>query len=190
MQHVDDADDLLALVPDGGDDGGDVLAEALAQRVERGVVVGVLLVGLGDVKNAGELILLAIFPRLFRADAHTGLGRADDDGGIGGLNSLRNLTGEIKAAGNVEHVDLAAIIFHRSHGQRNARLAADLLGIVVTNGVAVSNSAEAVGAAGQEEHTLGEGGFAAAAMAKQHDIADVFCTHRGQSPSEMGISAL
>ena len=81
MQHVDDADDLLAVVPDGGDDGGNVLAEALAQRVERGVVVGVLLVGLGDVEQTGERVLLAIFPRLFRADAHAGLGQIIDGAG-------------------------------------------------------------------------------------------------------------
>ena len=185
MQHVDDADDLLALVPDGGDHGGDVLAEALAQRGERGVIVGVLLVDLGDVDQAGEVILFAILPCLLRADADAGLGGADDHGGVGCLNSLRDLAGEVKAAGRVEHVDLAAVIFHGSHSQRNARLAADLLRIVVTGGVAVGDPAETVGTAGQEEHTLSEGGFAAAAMAKQHDIADVFCTHRGQSPSEM-----
>ena len=179
MQHVDDADDLLALVPDGGDDGGDVLAEALAQRVERGVVVGVLLVGLGDVEQTGERVLLAIFPRLFRADAHAGLGRADDDGSVGSLNGLRDLTGEVEAAGHVEHVDLAAVVFHGSHGQRNGDLAADLFGIVVTNGVAVGNSAQTVRAAGEIQHALSEGGLAAAAVAKQHDIADVFCTHNG-----------
>ena len=179
MQHVDDADDLLALVPDGGDDGGDILAEALAQRVERGVVVGVLLVGLGDVEQTGERVLLAIFPRLFRADAHAGLGRADDDGSVGSLNGLRDLTGEVEAAGHVEHVDLAAVVFHGSHGQRNGDLAADLFGIVVTNGVAVGNSAQTVRAAGEIQHALSEGGLAAAAVAKQHDIADVFCTHNG-----------
>ena len=179
MQHVDDADDLLVLVPDGGDDGGDVLAEALAQRGESGVIVGVLLIDLGDVDQTGESILFAIFPRLLRADADAGLGRADDDGGIGSLNGLRSLAGKVETAGHVEHVDLAAVIFHGSHCQRNGDLAADLFGIVVANGVAVGNLTQTVRAAGQKQHSFSEGGLAAAAVAKQHDIANVFCTHNG-----------
>ena len=98
---------------------------------------------------------------------------------VGSLNGLRDLTGEVEAAGHVEHVDLAAVVFHGSHGQRNGDLAADLFGIVVTNGVAVGNSAQTVRAAGEIQHALSEGGLAAAAVAKQHDIADVFCTHNG-----------
>ena len=179
MQHVDDADDLLVLVPDGGDDGGDILAEALAQRGERGVIVGVLLIDLGDVDQTGESILFAIFPRLLRADADAGLGRADDDGGIGSLTGLRSLAGKVETAGHVEHVDLAAVIFHGSHCQRNGDLAADLFGIVVANGVAVGNLTQTVRAAGQKQHSFSEGGLAAAAVAKQHDIANVFCTHNG-----------
>ena len=98
---------------------------------------------------------------------------------VGSLNGLRDLTGEVEAAGHVEHVDLAAVVFHGSHGQRNGDLAADLFGIVVTNGIAVGNSAQTVRAAGEIQHALSEGGLAAAAVAKQHDIADVFCTHNG-----------
>ena len=59
VQHVNDADDLFVGVPDGGHHRGDVLAEALPQGIKGGVVIGVILVGFGDIEQPGQLALLA-----------------------------------------------------------------------------------------------------------------------------------
>ena len=173
VEHVDDADDLFMLVPDGGHHGGDVLAEALPQGGEGGVIVGVVLVGLGDIEDAGEFPLLAVVPGLFGAHAHAGLGRADDDGGVGDADGLPHLAGKVEIAGGVQHVDLTATVLHRRHGQGDGDLAPDLLGIVVTNGIAVHGRTHTDGAAGQIQHALCQGGLSVAAMSQQADIADV-----------------
>ena len=72
------------------------------------------------------------------------LGGADDNGGVGGPQGGHYLTGEIKAARGVQHVDLAALIFHGGHGQGDGDLALDLLGVMVAGGVAVGGLAHAV----------------------------------------------
>ena len=51
-------------------------------------------------------------------------------------------------------------------------MTADLLGIVVANGVAVGVLADTVDGTGHVKQALGQGGFAAAAVAQQADIAD------------------
>ena len=173
MEHVDDADDLLVGVPDGGGYGSDILAEALTQGLKGGVVIGVILVGLGDIEQTGELTLFAVFPSLFRPNAHPGLGGADDDRGVGGLKSLHHLAGEVKAARGVQNVDLTAVILHRGDGGGDGGLTADLLGVKVAQGVAVGSVAQTDGAAGDVKHALYEGGLAVARVAQQADVANV-----------------
>ena len=173
VEHVDDADHLLVLVPDGGDHGSHVLAEAVPQGLEGGVVVGVLLVGLGDIEDAGQLAGLAVFPRLFGAHAHAALGGADDDGGVGHPQGLHDLAGEVKIARCVQDIDLAALVLNGGHrsGQRN--LTANLLGIEITDGISVGHLAQAVGPAGGIQHTLGQGSLSVSAVAQQTDVTDV-----------------
>ena len=173
VEHVDEAGGHLALVPHGNHQGSDLVAIALAQGVEGGVVVAVLLVDLGDIDEARHVALLAILPDFFKANGNAVLGGADDDGGVGGPQSLHDLAGEIECAGGVQQVDLAALVFQRGHSHGNGDLAADLLGIVVADRVAVRTSAHAADCVGHKQQTLGQGGLAAAAMPHQADITDV-----------------
>ena len=173
MEHVDEADDLLVGVPDGGGHGGDVLAEPLPQGLEGGVVVGVVLVGLGDIEHPGQLALLAQLPGLLGAHAHAALGGADDDGGVGDLQGLDDLAGEVEVARGIQHIDLAAVVLHRSHRGGDGNLAANLLGVVITNGVAVDGASQPYGSAGQIQHALRQGGLSVATVSQQAYVADV-----------------
>ena len=92
VEHVDDAGDLLVVVPDGDHDGGDFVAEALTQGVEGGVIVGVFLICLGDIDKAGHVALLAVAPGFFKSHRDAVFGGADDDGGVRDLEGLQHLT--------------------------------------------------------------------------------------------------
>ena len=173
VEHVDDACDLLVLVPDGHHHGSDLVAEALTQGLEGGVVVGILLVGLGDVDKAGHVPLLAVLPRLLQAHGDTVLGGADDDGRVGHGQSLHHLAGKVKAARGVQHVDLTALVFQGGHGGGDGNLTLGLLGVVVTDGVAVHGLAHAVDGAGHIEQALCQSGLSASAVTQQADVANV-----------------
>ena len=177
VQQVDDAGDLLAAVDDGGDDGRDGGAELALEGVETGVVVAVLLVGAVDEDHAG--LIAEHLPGALRADAQAVLRAADQHGALGRADTGENFAGEVKVARSVEHVDLHVLVLHGGDGEGDGDVSLDLFRVVVAGGVAVGDLAEAVGAASHEQHTLSEGGLAASAMAEQHDIANVFCTHRG-----------
>ena len=173
VQHVDEAGDLLVLIPDGHHQGGDLLAEALPQGVEGGVVVAVLLVGLGDVQEAGHIPLLAVFPRLFQAHGDAVLGGADDHGGVGGTKGLHHLAGKVKGARRIQHIDAAALVLQGRHGGGQGDLTLGLLGIIITDRIAVRAATHAVDGSGHKQQALRQGGLAAAAVAQQADIADV-----------------
>ena len=173
VQHVDDAGDLLVLVPDGDHQGGDLLAEALTQGIEGGVVVAVVLIGLGDVDKTGHIPLFAVFPGLLQTHGDTVLRGADDHGGVGGPQGLHDLAGEIKSARGVQHVQAAARELQRRHGGGQGDLPLGLLGIIIADGVAVSHTAHPVDGAGHIKQALRQGGLTAAAVAQQADVADV-----------------
>ena len=173
VEHVDDADGALVLVPDGGDDRGDGLRELLTQGLQGGGEVGVFLVLLGDVDDAGLLLLLEVLPATLRAHAEPVLGRAHQNAHLGGPDAGLHLAGKVEVARGVQHVDLHPVVQHGGHGQGDGNLALDLLRVVIANGIAVRRLAQAVGNAGDIQHALHQGGFPAAAVTKQADVANV-----------------
>ena len=173
IQYVNDAGDPLVLVPDGDDQGGDLIAEALPERVEGSVIVGVLLVGFGDVEEPGHIPLLAVFPGLLQAHGDTVLGGADDDGRVRHLKGLHHLAGEVEAAGAVQDIDLGALVLQGGDCHRDGDLTADLLRVEIAGGVSICGPAHTVDCTGHIQQALRQGGFAAAAMAQQTDVANV-----------------
>ncbi len=173
IEHVDDADGALIVVPDGGHHGGDGLRQLLPQGLQGGGEVGVLLVLLGYVHDAGLVLALEVLPAPLRAHAEPVLGGAHQHPDFGGPDAGLHLAGEVKVARGIQDVDLHAVIDHRRHGQGDGNLALDLLGVVIANGVAVRRLAQAVGNAGEIQHALHQGGLSAAAVAQQADVANV-----------------
>ena len=173
IQNIDDAGDPLVFVPDGHHDGGNLLAEALTQGLEGGVVVAVVLIGLGDIDEAGHVPLLAVLPRLLQSHGHAVLGGADDDGGVGGPQGLHHLAGEVESTRGVQHVDAAALILQGRHSGRKGNLPLGLLRIVITNGISVGAAAHPVDGTGDIQKALRQSGLATAAVTQQADVADV-----------------
>ena len=173
IEHVDDAGDFLVLVPNGHYNGGDLLAETLPQRIEGGVVVAVVLIRLGDVYKAGHIPLFAVFPCLFQAHGNAVLGGADDDGGVGGPQGLHHLTGKVKRARRIQHIDAAALVLQGRHSGGDGDLTLRLLRIIIADGISISAAAHPVDGAGHIQKTLCQGGLAAATVAQQTDVTNV-----------------
>ena len=173
VQHVDQAGDMLVLIPDGHHQGSDLLAEALTQGLEGGVVIAVVLIGLGDIQEAGHIALFAVLPRLLQANGHAVLGRADNDGGVGGTQCLHHLTGKVKCTRGIQHIDAAALVLQGRHGGGKGNLTLDLLGVVIAHGISVGHTAHAVDGAGYIQQALRQGGLTVSAVTQQTDVADV-----------------
>ena len=173
VEHVDDAGDLLVLIPDGHHDGGDLLSEALPQGLEGGVVVAVVLVGFGDVDKAGHIPLFAVFPCLFQAHGDPVLGGADDHGGVGGPQGLHHLAGKVERARRIQHIDAAALVLQGRHSGGDGDLTLRLLRIIIADGISIGAAAHPVNGAGHIQKTLCQSGLAAATVAQQTDVTDV-----------------
>ena len=170
----DRADGAAVLVLQGGEDAGEI---------------AVILVGLGDVEQAGDVLALEVFPAALRADGDAVLRGAEDHAGLSRAHGAHHVARKVEKARAIEDVDLAAAEIDRRDAGRDRDLALDLLGIVVTDGVAVGSFALTVDRAGQVQHALGERGLAAAAMSEQAHVTDVlgFVAHVVYSPSILTI---
>ena len=177
VQQVNDDGDGLVGVSLGGNDGCDGGAELALDSLDAAGVVGVSLLHAVDEHHAG--LLAQHLPSTLHTDGQAVLGVTHDDGALGGADSAHGLTGEIEVAGGVHHVDLLTLIHDGSKGQRDRDLALDLLGVVVTGGVAVSGLAQTVNTLGHVQHLLHQRGLAGAAVAQQGNIANVVCSHNG-----------
>ena len=173
VEHINDADGPLVLVPDGGHHRRDGLAQILPQSLQGGGEVGVLIVLLGHVHDAGLALLLQILPAALGAHTESILGGTHQYAHLGGPDAGLHLAGKVKVAGGVQNVDLDAIVGHRGHGQRNGNLALNLLRVIIANGVSIRGLAQTVGHAGDIQNTLHERGLAAAAVSQQADVANV-----------------
>ena len=181
VQHIDDAGDLLGGVPDGNHNGSDLVAVFFPEGFKGGVVVGVILIYLGDVDEAGHIALLAVLPCLLKAHGDAVLGGAHQNGGICGAQGFHHGAGEVEGTGGIQKVNLGVLILQRCHGGRDGDVAADFLGIIVANGVAVGILAHTVDGTGHVKQTLGQGSLAAAAVAQKTDISDRVNSVHGDS---------
>ena len=172
LNQVDQADSRFAL-HDGEGERNDGSAEHFAQGIENVEEVGVLLVELGDVEHGGKTGLGEILPALFGADTDAALGGQADETRVNHAQGLHDLTGKVKIARIVDHVELALVIFNGNDGRRNGILSLLLFVVKVRNSGAISTLAQTGDRLGGEQHTLAQSGFAVAAVAKQADVANV-----------------
>ena len=107
-----------------------------------------ILVHLGNVDEAGHIPLLAVLPGLFKANGDAVLGRADQNRGVRGPKGFHGSAGEIETAGGVQQIDLAVMILQGHHGGGDGDIAANLLGVVIADGVSVGIPANPVDGAG------------------------------------------
>jgi hypothetical protein len=106
-------------------------------------------------------------------DLHAVDRRHHDDHGVDRADRGVDVADEVRVAGGVEDVDLHAADLDRRERQRDADALADLLGVVVGDGVAVLDLAHPRDAAGREQHRFEERGLPRPAVAEEQDVADV-----------------
>ena len=70
--------------------------------------------------------------------------------GIGNAERLHNLTGKVKEAGVIQHVDLGLVILHGNHGGGDGILSLGFFGVEVGDGVAGGDLAHTVNSLGQK----------------------------------------
>ena len=170
---VHDADRVTVALENRDDHRRDRNAELLLQLVQRGIVIRVFLVNLGDIEHTRHGTRFAALPRFFRANARAGLAGGDDQCGFCHAQRAVYFAFKIKKARGVEQVDLAAVKFDRRDCRRNGELTLDLFGIEIAYRVAVRDLTDAVGYTGDIEQALDERGLAVAAVTHQTYIADL-----------------
>ena len=170
---VDNADGVAVAFKDRHDNRGDRHAELLLQLMQRGIVIRVFLVNLGDVEHTGHRARLAALPRLFRADARAGLAGGDNQRGLRHAQCAIYFAFKIKKARGVQQVDLAAVPLDRRNRRRNRKFALDFLGIEITNSIAVRDLTDTVGHTGDIEHAFDERGLAVAAVSHQTYVTNL-----------------
>ena len=137
-----------------------------------------VLVYLGDVDKPGHIPLLAVVPGLFKADGNAVLGGKHQDGGISCPEGFHDCTGEVKAAWGIQNVDFGIVVLYGNDRSGNGNITADLLGVVVTDGVSVGVLAHPVDGTGHIQKAFCQSGLAAAAVAQKADITNgVYSIH-------------
>ena len=131
-----------------------------------------VLVYLGDVDEPGHIPLLAVGPGLLKAHGDAVLGGQHQNGRVRGPERLHNGTGEIEAARGIQNVDLGVVVLDGDDGGRNRNITADLLGVIVADGISVGVLAHPVDGTGHIQQALCQGGLSASAVAQQADITN------------------
>ena len=116
--------------------------------VQGGKEIADLLVQTGHADKSRNLGLAQLLPALLSADTETALGTGHDDGRIADLQRLEHLTGKGAETGIVENVQLAALKFHGNQGRGDGIAALDLLGVKVTDRIAVGDLTQPLAALG------------------------------------------
>ena len=77
VEHIDNTDGTLVFIPDGSHHRGDGLAEVFPQGLQSGGEVGILLIFLGDIDDAGLLLRLEVLPAALSTYGEAVLGSTD-----------------------------------------------------------------------------------------------------------------
>ena len=173
FQHVYNAGELGALA-DGQHQRHHRGAELFTQLLDGLFIVGVFRVHTVDDEHAAYVVLLGVSPGFFSAHSQAADGAYHDRGGFHHAQGTHHFADKIKIAGNVDQVDLGALPFHGSGRGADRNAAFVFFGVKVGHGGAGFNLALTVDHARGKKHSLGEGGFALAAVTQQRDVADVF----------------
>ena len=127
-----------------------------------------------DKKQFGDSFFRSGGKCLFAADRDAAFAGNDDDGAARGADALAHAAGKVKQTRRVQQIDLDILPLDRQNGGGHGRLAADLLGIKITDRIAVRDTSETVGLTGKIKGGFSQRRFARAGMTHQGDIADVF----------------
>ena len=148
-------------------------AELGLQVLEHPVEPGALVAQAVDEEDFGQVPLLGGGHGLLRAHGHPVLAGDDHQHRVRGPHGFHHAALKVEKAGGVQQVDLLIFPLQGRHGGGDGGLAADLLGVVVADGVAVAHFAPPVGGAGKIEHGLRQGGLSRPAVPGYRQVDDM-----------------
>ena len=169
-----DVGDGAVVQADRHDTGADAGAELDLHLLQDLEVVGVFQVGFGDKDHPRLVVFKGQLVGFLGADGDAGTAGHADQHAFGGHDTLGCAGLEIEQAGHIDEVIFDALVLNGDNAGVQRCLAADLFGVEVAGGGAVLNTAHALGRAAHVQQGFGQRGFAAASVAGDQNVADVF----------------
>ena len=169
---------------DGQVDGDRLAVEPLADFVERAEEIGPFAVHLVDQRDPGHAVLVGLMPNGFALGLDAFPGAEHHDAAVEHAQAAFDFGGEIDVAGRVDQIDLDVFPGERDRGGVDRDAAFLLLGIVVGDGRAFIDRADAVAEPAVEQHPLGDGGFARVDMGDDADVAKVVDVRHGENAGD------
>ncbi len=171
---IDNACGTVALFKEGEHKGSDAVAELAAQVLVHIVEVGVFLVDLGHIEEAGQLLAANHTPGFFGAHIDAVLGGDHDQAAAGHAEGLGHFSGKVEITRGIQNIQLVALGLQSDQCGLNGDLPLYLFRVVIAHRGAVGDLAQAVGVPGHIQQALHQGGFAIPAVSQQADIPDFF----------------
>ena len=156
--------------PDRDRDRDRLARERLAQRIDGGLVGGVLLVHAVDDDERGDAGRLDHLPGVLGADRHRSGCRDDEDGRVGDREPLDHLTGEVLEARGVDEVHAVAVPVAVRDREPDAHRVALLLGLVVEERGRLLGRSHPLGCSGGVQQRLTEGRLAVVAVTRRRRL--------------------
>ena len=148
-------------------------AEPVADFVQRAEVIGPFAVHLVDQRDPRHVIFVGLTPDGFALCFDSLSGAEYHHAAVEHSQAPLDLGGEIDVARRVDQVDLDVFPGKVDRGgvDRDAPLL--LLGVVIGDGCPLVHRSDAMAEAAEEEHPLGDGGFARVDMGDDADVAEL-----------------
>ena len=177
---------------DGDGEGEGAFAEAGADLLEGSVEIGVFFIEAIDDDDLGDAVLGGVFPDLIGADADAVGSIDDDESEVSHPEGAEAFADEIEVTRGIDDIEFLIEPFGMEERGVDGDLPVLFVGVVIGEGGAGGDAAEAVNDAGASEHAFAEHGFAGGGMADDREVADIFggirfhrwskCLHCGAEP--------
>ena len=148
-------------------------SEGRGERFHHAIEVGALAVGACAHNHPRQRDPVVVIPDALGHHFHAADGVHHDQRGFHRGHHHLGFMDEHVEAGRVDQVDLGFAPLDESGGGGDGHGPRDLFFVVIGDGGAFIDPAEALGGAGGEKHRRGEGSFARMGMPDQGDVADV-----------------
>ena len=174
---------------DGQVDGDRLAVEPLADFVERAEEIGPFAVHLVNQRDPRHAVFVGLMPDGFALGLDAFAGAEHHDAAVEHAQAPLDFGGEIDVAGRVDQIDLNVFPRERDRGGVDRDAAFLLLGIVVGDGGAFIDRADAVAEPAVEQHPFGDGGLARVDVGDDADVAKVVDVGHGGELSRVAESA-
>lgn len=155
-------------------EGEGAVAEPGADQLEGCVEVDVFFIEAIDGDDLGDAVLGGIFPDLIGADPDAVEGIDDDEGEVGDPEGAEAFADEIEVTGCIDDIEFFIEPLGVEEGGVDGDFAILFVGVIIGDGGAGGDGAEAIDGAAASEHAFAEHGLASGSMADDGEVTDIF----------------